>query len=68
MAVEALFYGVAITSKNSSGATNVDGKLRIKMNMNDRIFQERLPGLFYRLFYLLVNWVREWAARKDLAG
>lgn len=37
------------------------------MNMNDRIFNERPPGLFYRLFYLLVNWLREWAIRRDLA-
>jgi hypothetical protein len=38
------------------------------MNMNDRFINERPPGLFFRLFFWLVNWLRDWAIRKDLAG
>lgn len=37
------------------------------MNMNDRIFKERPPGLFYRLFYLAVNRFRDWLIKRDLA-
>lgn len=38
------------------------------MNMNDRFIQEGRPGLFLRLYYMIVNWLRDWAIRRDLAG
>jgi len=38
----------------------------VLMNMNDRFIAERPPGLFYRLFYLMINWLRDRAIRRDL--